>query len=41
MAALRFAAQPLDDLNLAALLVSPLFGWSQDQLLEHGYRDEG
>ena len=30
----RFAAQPLDDLNLASLLVSPLFGWSQDQLLE-------
>jgi ATP-dependent helicase/nuclease subunit A len=39
VAALRFAAQPLDDLNLAALLVSPLIGWSQDQLLEHGYRD--
>jgi len=39
VAALRFAAQPLDDLNLAALLVSPLFGWSQDQLLEHGYRE--
>jgi ATP-dependent helicase/nuclease subunit A len=39
MAALRFAAQPLDDLNLAALLVSPLIGWSQEQLLEHGYRE--
>ncbi len=39
MAALRFAAQPLDDLSLAALLVSPLFGWSQDDLLAHGYRD--
>ena len=38
-AALRFAAQPLDDLNLASLLVSPLIGWSQEQLLEHGYRD--
>ncbi|WP_200943047.1 double-strand break repair helicase AddA [Altererythrobacter sp. Root672] len=38
MAALRFAAQPLDDLSLAALLVSPLVGWSQEQLLEHGYR---
>lgn len=37
MAALRFAAQPLDDLNLACLLVSPLIGWSQEQLLEHGY----
>jgi len=41
MAALRFAAQPLDDLSLAGLLVSPLFGWSQEQLLEHGYRAEG
>ena len=40
VAALRFAAQPLDDLNLAALLVSPLIGWSQEQLLEHGYRDK-
>ena len=41
VAALRFAVQPLDDLNLAALLVSPLVGWSQEQLLEHGYRDRG
>jgi ATP-dependent helicase/nuclease subunit A len=41
VAALRFAAQPLDDLSLAALLVSPLIGWSQEQLLEHGYRDKG
>jgi len=32
LAAARFAAQPLDDLNLAALLVSPLIGWSQEQL---------
>jgi ATP-dependent helicase/nuclease subunit A len=39
VAALRFAAQPLDDLNLAALLVSPLVGWTQEQLLEHGYRE--
>ena len=38
VAALRFAAQPLDGLTLAALLVSPLIGWSQDQLLAHGYR---
>jgi len=38
MAALRFAAQPLDDLNLASLLVSPLGGWSQEDLLAHGYR---
>ncbi len=41
VAALRFAAQPLDDLNLANLLVSPLMGWSQDMLLEHGYRPPG
>jgi ATP-dependent helicase/nuclease subunit A len=40
MAALRFAAQPLDDLSLAALLVSPLVGWSQEQLLEHAYRPD-
>lgn len=40
MAALRFAVQPLDDLNLACLLVSPLVGWTQEQLLEHGYRGE-
>ncbi|MBO9726118.1 MAG: double-strand break repair helicase AddA [Novosphingobium sp.] len=39
IAALRFAVQPLDDLNLAALLVSPLVGWSQEQLLRFGYRD--
>lgn len=32
LAAMRFAAQPLDDLNLANLLVSPLLGWSQDDL---------
>ncbi len=41
MAALRFAAQPLDDLTLASLLVSPLLGWSQEALLEHGYRPRG
>jgi ATP-dependent helicase/nuclease subunit A len=40
MAALRFAAQPLDDLSLACLLVSPLIGWSQEQLLEFGYRPD-
>ncbi|HUD27766.1 MAG TPA: double-strand break repair helicase AddA [Novosphingobium sp.] len=38
VAALRFAVQPLDDLNLAALLVSPLVGWSQEQLLAHAWR---
>lgn len=40
MAALRFAAQPLDDLSLANLLVSPLIGWSQQDLLEYGYRGD-
>ena len=34
MAAMRFAVQPLDDLNLAALLVSPLIGWTQDDLYD-------
>ncbi|HEY0326239.1 MAG TPA: 3'-5' exonuclease, partial [Allosphingosinicella sp.] len=32
LAAARVAIQPLDDLNLASLLVSPLIGWSQDDL---------
>ena len=41
MAALRFAAQPLDSLNLACLLVSPLVGWTQEELLEFGYRESG
>ncbi|WP_338465700.1 double-strand break repair helicase AddA [Novosphingobium sp. ZN18A2] len=41
VAALRFALQPLDDLNLANLLVSPLIGWSQKDLLDHAYRDKG
>ena len=34
LAAIAFAAQPLDNLNLANLLVSPLLGWSQELLLE-------
>lgn len=38
MAALRFAVQPHDDLSLANLLVSPLLGWSQEELLEHAWR---
>jgi ATP-dependent helicase/nuclease subunit A len=33
IAAIRFALQPEDDLTLAALLVSPLVGWSQDDLM--------
>ncbi|MFA7586668.1 MAG: double-strand break repair helicase AddA, partial [Novosphingobium sp.] len=40
LSALRFAAQPLDDLNLAVLLVSPLIGWSQEQLLAHAFRPD-
>jgi ATP-dependent helicase/nuclease subunit A len=32
LACVRFALQPLDDLSLACLLVSPLVGWSQDDL---------
>ena len=34
LACIRFVQQPEDDLNLACLLVSPLIGWSQDQLYE-------
>lgn len=41
MAAIRFAAQPLDDLTLANLLVSPLVGWSQEDLLAFGWREKG
>ncbi|MEC3911264.1 double-strand break repair helicase AddA [Sphingobium sp. CR2-8] len=33
LAALRFAVQPEDELNLASLLVSPLIGWTQDDLM--------
>jgi len=41
LAAARFAAQPLDDLNLAGLLVSPLFGWSQDDLFAAAHKRTG
>ena len=40
LAAARFALQPDDDLNLASLLVSPLIGWSQDELLDAALRGE-
>jgi ATP-dependent helicase/nuclease subunit A len=40
LAAARFAVQPLDDLNLGALLVSPLFGWTQDELYAASFRRE-
>jgi ATP-dependent helicase/nuclease subunit A len=41
LAAVRFAVQPFDDLNLAGLLVSPLVGWSQDELYAAAYGREG
>ncbi|MEA3034356.1 MAG: ATP-dependent helicase/nuclease subunit [Sphingomonadales bacterium] len=41
LAAIRFAVQPLDDLNLASLLVSPLFGWDQDHLFAAAYGRDG
>ena len=37
VAAIKFAVQPGDDLSLACLLVSPLFGWDQDQLRALAY----
>jgi ATP-dependent helicase/nuclease subunit A len=33
LAAVRFVLQPEDDLSLASLLVSPLIGWTQDELM--------
>lgn len=33
LAAIRFVLQPDDDLSLASLLVSPLIGWTQEELL--------
>ena len=41
LSAIGFAVQPLDDLNLAALLVSPLVGWDQDQLFELAFGRKG
>jgi ATP-dependent helicase/nuclease subunit A len=38
IAAMRFAVQPLDDLNLASLLVSPLIGWTQDELYVRSHK---
>ncbi len=40
LAAVTFAVQPLDDLNLANLLVSPLIGWTQEQLFDLAYGRE-
>ena len=41
LAAARFALQPGDDLNLASLLVSPLFGLSQQQLFDVAFERGG
>jgi len=41
LAAIRFVLQPDDDLSLASLLVSPLIGWTQDDLLTHAPREKG
>ncbi|MBA2919585.1 double-strand break repair helicase AddA [Sphingomonas sp. MAH-20] len=41
LAAARFALQPDDDLTLASLLVSPLIGWSQEQLLANAVPRQG
>ena len=41
LATIRFAVQPEDDLSLASLLVSPLFGWSQDRLYALGFGRKG
>ncbi|HVJ03011.1 MAG TPA: double-strand break repair helicase AddA [Sphingomonas sp.] len=41
LAAVRFALQPEDDLSLASLLVSPLIGWSQDELMAAAVRERG
>ncbi|KQN91756.1 DNA helicase UvrD [Sphingomonas sp. Leaf67] len=41
LAAIRFALQPEDDLSLANLLVSPLIGWTQEQLLAGALREGG
>ncbi len=41
MSALRFAALPLDDLECANLLTSPLVGWDQNDLLDLAPRPRG
>lgn len=38
LAAVRFVLQPDDDLSLASLLVSPLIGWTQDELMHAAVR---
>lgn len=41
LALVRFALQPGDDLSLAALLVSPFLGWSQDDLYSLAFKRRG
>jgi ATP-dependent helicase/nuclease subunit A len=41
LAAVAFAIQPLDDLNLANLLVSPLIGWDQERLRALAFGRDG
>lgn len=41
LAAIRFVLQPDDDLSLASLLVSPLIGWTQDELMAAAPREWG
>ena len=41
LAAIGFVVQPLDDLTLANLLVSPLIGWDQDQLYDLAFGRNG
>lgn len=41
LAAIRFVLQPDDDLSLASLLVSPLIGWTQDELMHAARRERG
>ena len=41
LAAVRFVLQPEDDLSLASLLVSPLIGWTQDELMHAAPRESG
>jgi ATP-dependent helicase/nuclease subunit A len=40
LAVIRFVLQPGDDLSLACIMVSPIVGWTQEKLLEHGYRGD-
>ena len=41
LAAIRFVLQPDDDLSLASLLVSPMIGWTQDDLKHAAPREAG